>query len=66
MNLITQFDRPYLIDEHLEGIAILQSIISGECTKCPYYKQCTTDETFCLPPDSACTKRKKKLMEVQK
>ena len=65
MNLITLFDRPYPQDKQMEGIAISQAIVSGECFKCPHYKRCSTDETFFFPPDSACMKRKKKLLEAQ-
>ena len=66
MNLITLFDRAYPQDKQMEGIAISQAIVSGECFKCTHYKRCSTDETFRFPPDSACMKRKKDLLEVQK
>ena len=63
MKLITLFDRIYPKDKQMEGIAISQAVVSGECFKCPYYKRCSTDEAFCFPSDSVCMKRKKKLLE---
>ena len=66
MNYITIFDRPYPKDKQMEGIAISQAVVSGDCFKCPYYKQCSSDETFRPTPDTACMKRKKKLLEAQK
>ena len=63
MNLITLFDRAYPQDKQMEGIAISQSVVSGECFKCLYYKRCSSDRTFCFPPDAPCMKRKRRLME---
>lgn len=63
MNLITLFDRAYPRDKQMEGIAISQSVVSGECLKCPYYIRCSSDETFRFPLDAACMRRKRKLME---
>ena len=66
MKLITLFDHIYPKDKQMEGIAISQAVVSGECFKCPHYKRCRSDKTFCPPPDTACMKRKKKLMENEK
>ena len=56
----------FLREKQMEGLAIGRAIVSGECFKCPYYKRCSADETFCPPADSWCMKKKKELLETQK
>lgn len=61
INLITQFDQEYPEEDMVEGIALLQAVVFGDCLKCPYYKQCNSDDTFRFPSNAACMERKKKL-----
>ena len=56
----------FLREKILEGLAIGWAVVSGECSKCPYYKRCSADEAFCPPADSWCMKKKKELLETQK
>ncbi len=56
----------YSQDKEMEGVAVSQAAVSGECFKCSYYKRCSTDETFSFLSDSPCMKRKKKLLERDK
>lgn len=66
MTHINIFDRPYPYEKQMEGLAIGQAVVSGECFKCSYYKRCSSDETFRFPAEAACMKRKKNLMEANK
>lgn len=63
MNLIMQFDRAYSQDKQIEGIAISQAVVSGKCFECPHYKRCSSDKTFCFPPDAWRMRQKKKMRE---
>ena len=52
------FDKPYSEDKRAEGMAIAQSIITGECNKCSYMNECSSNPEFKFPENAACMKRK--------
>lgn len=56
MKNIVVFDRPYSKEKIQEGIAVQKAVITGECNKCTYLKQCESDKSFEFPKDSACMK----------
>ena len=63
MKLVAILDRAYPKDKQMEAVAISQSVVSGDCFKCPYYKRCSSDRTFHPPADTACMKWKRKLLK---
>lgn len=44
-----------------EGLAIHRAVVSGECDRCAYLPDCSSDNSFKMPADAYCMKEKARL-----
>lgn len=63
---ITVFDRVYPPEKLAEGLAVNEAVVFGECDKCGFLEQCSSDDTFVPPVFAWCSKRKHELLSLAK
>lgn len=59
---VTVFDQQYPPEVLAEGLAVNEAVVFGECDKCGFLAQCSTDESFRPPVFAWCSRRKSELM----
>lgn len=60
---ITVFTQEYPMEKQAEGIGISEAIVNGQCGKCPFLKQCSTDKNFVFPAFAWCQRRKRQILK---
>jgi len=63
---ITVFDRAYPPEVLAEGLAVNEAVVLGECDRCVFLKQCSSDSSFKPPVFAWCFRRKSELLEQRR